>query len=163
MSVSFSLTCSVGLDVDKKGIGLQIADTAKQYGLDAINVLFLTPLPGTELWEKMETEGRILANTFPEDWKYYTFGFPVAKYRHLSSAEMIEELEACRASFYSYHRILRRVFGNLHTMLKPFSSLITNLSQGRNSSRADREAFLDISLARNRAQRESVPIPESDV
>jgi radical SAM superfamily enzyme YgiQ (UPF0313 family) len=144
----------IGLDVDKKGIGLQIAAAAKQYGLDAINVLCLTPLPGTELWEKMETEGRIVANTFPEDWKYYTFGFPVARYRNLSSADIVEEMEACRVSFYSYPRILGRVFSNLRTWRKPFSSLVTNLSQGRNSSRADREAYLEMNKVRNRAQTE---------
>ena len=61
----------MGLDVDKKGIGHQIVHTANRYGLDALNVLFVTPLPGTRLWEKMEMEGRIAVNAFPEDWKYY--------------------------------------------------------------------------------------------
>lgn len=37
----------MGLDVDEQGIGQQIADTANRYGVDVINVLFLTPLPGT--------------------------------------------------------------------------------------------------------------------
>jgi len=46
--------------------------------VDALDVLFLTPLPGTRLWKKMESEGRITANDFPADWKYYTLAFPVS-------------------------------------------------------------------------------------
>ena len=48
----------MGLDVDMPGIGEHIADTANGYGLDLLNVQFLTPLPGTRLWEKMELEDR---------------------------------------------------------------------------------------------------------
>lgn len=139
----------MGLDVDKKGIGHQIADTANQYGLDALNVLFLTPLPGTRLLEKMEMEGRIAANAFPEDWKYYTFNFPVAKYRHLSSTEAFSEMEACRRAFYSYPRILHRVLSNLYDMRRPISSLVINLSLSQNTLRFDRKAYLELSLARN--------------
>ncbi len=142
----------MGLDIDEKGIGLQIDDAARAYGLDALNMLFLTPLPGTQLWKKMEMEGRILANNFPEDWRYYTFGFPVARYKHLSGAEIINEMETCRRSFYSNTRIFRRVSGNLFKKRKPITSLITNLSQGRNSSRIDRETYLEMNLARDQVQ-----------
>lgn len=133
----------MGLDVDEQGIGLQIADTAYRYGLDALNVQFLTPFPGTRLWEKMELEGRIAANVFPEDWKYYTFDFPVARYKHLSCTDMLREMEACRRAFYSYPRILRRVFGNLWRMRKPIISLVTNLTIS-DSLRVDREAYLSV-------------------
>ena len=60
----------MGLDVDEPGIGQQIADTANRYGVDMLNVLFLTPLPGTRLWDKMESAGRIAASSFPGEWKY---------------------------------------------------------------------------------------------
>ncbi len=89
----------MGLDVDEYGIGLQISDTASGYGLDLLNVTFLTPLPGTRLWEMMESEGRIVANTFPEDWKYYTLTFPVARYKHLSWADILIENETCAQLF----------------------------------------------------------------
>ena len=41
----------IGLDVDEPGIGRRIADVATQYGVDNLNTLFLTPLPGTRLWD----------------------------------------------------------------------------------------------------------------
>jgi radical SAM superfamily enzyme YgiQ (UPF0313 family) len=62
----------IGLDVDRPGIGRRIAETAAAYHVDFLNVMFLTPLPGTVLWQKMEAEGRIATDRFPGDWKFFT-------------------------------------------------------------------------------------------
>lgn len=142
----------IGLEVDEQGIGQQIADKANCYGLDGLNVLFLTPLPGTRLWEKMELEGRIVATAFPEDWKYYTLAFPVARYRHLSWADMLSEMEACCRTFYSYPRILGRVFANLYRTRRPISTLVVNLSLRSTHLFFDREAYQGLNLSRGRAQ-----------
>ena len=142
----------MGLDVDDQGIGQQIADTANRYGLDILNVMFLTPLPGTRLWKNMELEGRIVANSFPEDWKYYTLTFPVARYRHLSWADMLNELETCGRAFYSYPRIFRRVFGNLCRMRYPLATLVSNLSYRYNGVRSYREKFQGLDLSRGESQ-----------
>jgi radical SAM superfamily enzyme YgiQ (UPF0313 family) len=122
----------IGLDIDKPGIGKRIADVASQYGVDNLNALFLTPLPGTRLWDQMKSEGRIALDTFPDDWKYYTLTFPVARYKHLSLNEIIEEMISCDQHFYSMPRILRRVCGNLWQRRKPLISLVSNLSYKAN-------------------------------
>ena len=62
----------------------RIAEAASRYGVDNLNALFLTPLPGTRLWDQMKSEDRIALDAFPEDWKYYTLTFPVARYKHFS-------------------------------------------------------------------------------
>jgi radical SAM superfamily enzyme YgiQ (UPF0313 family) len=58
----------IGLDVDEPGIGSRIAEAARRYGVDNLNVLFLTPLPGTRLWDQMKSQGRIPLDGLPEDW-----------------------------------------------------------------------------------------------
>ncbi len=118
----------IGLDIDKPGIGKLIAETARRYGLDNLNVLFLTPLPGTRLWEQMTSQGRIALDTFPEDWKYYTLTFPVAEYKHLSPDGSIEEMISCDKDFYSMSRILRRLWGSFWRYRKPLINLVSNLS-----------------------------------
>jgi radical SAM superfamily enzyme YgiQ (UPF0313 family) len=118
----------IGLDIDEPGIGKRIAEVASQYGVDNLNVLFLTPLPGTRLWEQMKSEGRIALDAFPEDWKYYTLTFPVARYKHLSLDGIIQEMISCNRNFYSLPRILRRVGSNLWQRRKPLISLVGNLS-----------------------------------
>jgi radical SAM superfamily enzyme YgiQ (UPF0313 family) len=145
----------IGLDVDEHGIGQQIADTANSCGLDAINVVFLTPLPGTRLWKKMELENRIVANTFPEDWKYYTLAFPVARYRNLSWADMLIEKKTCLRDFYSNTRIIKRVFRNLWRMNNPRATLLMNLSYRSNGVRFFREKLQGLDLSRGEAQVEN--------
>ena len=132
----------IGLDVDEPGIGRRIAEAARQYGVDYLNVLFLTPLPGTRLWEQMKTQGRIALDAFPEDWKYYTLTFPVARYKHLSLDGVIQEMVACNRDFYSVPHILRRAWSSLWRWRRPLISLVGNLSY-RSNSRADCQAYAD--------------------
>ncbi len=130
----------MGLDVDEAGIGKRIAEAACQYGVDSLNTLFLTPLPGTQLWEQMKSRGRIALDTFPEDWKYYTLTFPVARYKHLSMDGIIKEMVSCEHDFYSMPRILRRVWSNLWQCREPLITLVGNLSY-RNNIRLGAEAY----------------------
>jgi radical SAM superfamily enzyme YgiQ (UPF0313 family) len=130
----------IGLDVDGPGIGKRIAEAASFYGVDLLNVLFLTPLPGTRLWTQMESEGRIALDRFPEDWKYYTLTYPAVRYRRLSMEGVIREMNACSANFYSLPRILGRVARNILRRRKPLHSLVGNLSYWSNA-RADRKAY----------------------
>jgi radical SAM superfamily enzyme YgiQ (UPF0313 family) len=122
----------IGLDIDEAGIGKRIAEVARQYGVDNLNVLFLTPLPGTRLWDQMKSQDRIALDTFPQDWKYYTLTFPVARYKHLSLDSIIEEMISCNRDFYSMPRILRRALGNLWHRRHPLISLVGNLSYRSN-------------------------------
>ena len=141
----------IGLDADTPGIGLRIADAAKRYGLDAVGVSLLTPLPGTRLWDKMEKEGCIIANDFPGDWKYYALSFPVARYKHFSWADILRERETCMLTFYSYPRIAGRVLASWWCMRKPFPTLVSNLFY-RDGVRLAREACRELDLARGAAQ-----------
>jgi len=130
----------IGLDIDEPGIGKRIAEVASQYGVDNLNVLFLTPLPGTRLWDQMKSQGRIALDTFPEDWKYYTLTFPVARYKHLSLDGIIQEMVSCNRGFYFMPHILRRVWSNLWQRRRPLVSLVSNLSY-RSNIRLDCQAY----------------------
>jgi radical SAM superfamily enzyme YgiQ (UPF0313 family) len=142
----------IGLDIDEPGIGKRIADVASQYGVDNLNVLFLTPLPGTRLWDQMKSEDRIALDAFPEDWKYYTLTFPVARYKHLSLDGIIQEMVSCNRNFYSIPHILRRVCSNLWQRRRPLISLLGNLSY-RSNIGVDCKAYADFNHQRgNRYQ-----------
>lgn len=98
----------MGLDTDRPGIGKKIARAARAYGVDMASVLFLTPLPGTQLYREMERDGRIAANRYPDDWQYYTLGYPVARYKHFTWAALVQEMDDFNRSFYSIGAIMRR-------------------------------------------------------
>ena len=132
----------IGLDIDETGIGKRIAEVARQYGLDNLNVLFLTPLPGTRLWDQMKSQDRLALDTFPQDWKYYTLTFPVARYKHLSLDSVIEEMISCERGFYSMSHILQRVWSSLWHHRQPLISLVGNLSY-RSNLRLNGKAYAD--------------------
>ena len=140
----------MGLDTDTPGIGTLLADTATRYGVDAMNVGFLTPLPGTRLWDQMKSEDRIAVGSYPEDWKYYTLNLPVARYKHFSQDGIFDEMMQCGDRFYSVPRVARRACTNLWQRRTPLISLIGNLSYKRNY-RLDRKAYADFTRQRGDA------------
>jgi radical SAM superfamily enzyme YgiQ (UPF0313 family) len=144
----------MGLDSDRKGIGVRIAETANDYGVDTLNAMFMTPLPGTDLWHRMAKEDRITANRFPEDWQYYTLTYPVAKFSHFSWADLVRENQECSAAFYSYRRIVRRVMTSARDRRLPWLTLVGNLSNRSNATKfhAKIAEKLDLSRGESRAE-----------
>ena len=134
----------IGLDADGKGIGRRIARASSDYGVDNINVSFLTPLPGTRLWDEMKADARIPLDRFPQDWKYYTLMHPVARYQSFSLEGVIQEMTACNRSFYSAPRMAARMAGSIYSHRSPLFNLVHNLSSRRNS-RLLTKAYADFS------------------
>ena len=140
----------IGLDADRPGIGRQIADAGARYGVDILNALFLTPLPGTQLWDRMTSEGRVSACQFPEDWRYYTLTFPVARYAQLTRAQVVREMEECDRAFYSPAGMARRIWSSVRHWRHPLISLIGNLTY-RGSLRANHTAYRAFIRAQGRS------------
>jgi radical SAM superfamily enzyme YgiQ (UPF0313 family) len=137
----------IGLDIDEPGIGRRIAEAASQYGVDSLNALFLTPFPGTRLWDQMKSQDRIALDAFPGDWKYYTLTFPVARYKNFSPDGIIEEMLSCDRTFLSTPRILRRVWSSVWQRRQPLITLVGNLSFRKNS-RLSRKVYADFKRQR---------------
>jgi len=140
----------IGLDRDGPGVGRRVAEAASRYGVDMLNVLFLTPLPGTRLWDQMNAQDRIVLNEYPRDWAHYTLGFPVARYKRLSVDEIIDEVETCNRDFFSMPRIARRVVRDLRGRRQPFGSLVSSLAS-RGNTRPSRQVHTD--FKRDQGQR----------
>ena len=97
----------------------------------------------------MESQGRIAANDFPADWRYYTLGFPTAHYKNFSWSALLEEMNCCDRRFYSLWRILRRVAGSLLRRRHPILSLVGNLSYRKNG-RLTQKRYAELDLLRGR-------------
>ena len=133
----------LGIDTDQPGIGATTARAADDYGLDMVSILFLTPLPGTVLFKKMEEQGRIVAKSYPADWQYYTLAHPVSQYLHFTWSELVREMNQLHDLFYSYPKILVRVLRMaLHTRnpRKVLVGLVTNLTC-RHNQLLDRKVY----------------------
>jgi radical SAM superfamily enzyme YgiQ (UPF0313 family) len=129
----------IGLDVDESGIGGRIAAAADWYGVDNMNVLFVTPLPGTRLSDRMKAQHRIAMDDYPADWRYYTLTYPVARHPTLSLTEIIDEMIICNRTFYSLPNIMWRTATGLRGGRSAVWAMVANLSSRRNSRAAARK------------------------
>jgi radical SAM superfamily enzyme YgiQ (UPF0313 family) len=66
-------TFIVGADEDTEDTVADTALQAVQLGVDIVQLTNLTPLPGTKMYDRLLTEGRIFATNYPTDWERYTF------------------------------------------------------------------------------------------
>lgn len=84
-----------GLDSDTS----EILDNRTNYiinsGVDVIQTTFLTPLPGTRLFNTILREGRLLHTNFPLDWNYFDMTEVIFKPKLMEPAELSLSMDKC--------------------------------------------------------------------
>jgi radical SAM superfamily enzyme YgiQ (UPF0313 family) len=111
-----------GFDNDDSSVFERTLSFIESVGIDAIQTSILTPLPGTKLFEQMESQNRIV----DRNWRNYDYRHVVFKPAKMSSAELLNGTEWIIGEFYRKRRIARRIlkglirgdiFGTLHLSL----------------------------------------------
>lgn len=148
----------LGLDLDRPGAGVRIAQSAVDTGVDLMNLLFLTPFPGTRLWDQLEAAGRIADDNFPEDWRHYTLNLPVVHHPQLSAPMLCREFLEAMRGFYSLPRIIARIAGVLRRTGNPLTALIVAVASVnfRNNIALDQRNFEKFA-ARREVPRRQLP------
>ncbi|MFW6188828.1 MAG: B12-binding domain-containing radical SAM protein [Planctomycetota bacterium] len=92
-----------GADEDDKTVFGETVNFAIEHGIDTVQFLILTPVPGSELFNQLEEQGRI----FTRDWTLYDGHHVVFEPARMSPLEL--QLETLRANrrFYSMRSVLR--------------------------------------------------------
>lgn len=78
---------------------------AKKNELASVQFMILTPLPGTPVFEQMESEGRLLS----KDWGYYDAHHVVFKPKGMSHIQLQKQAFKAMLKFYSLGQILKRL------------------------------------------------------
>jgi radical SAM superfamily enzyme YgiQ (UPF0313 family) len=86
----------IGADADDEDTVATTALQAVQVGIDTIQITNLTPLPGTKMYDRYLTEGRIFATQYPEDWERYTFVETVYHPRNMTAQRLDEVIYELR-------------------------------------------------------------------
>jgi len=86
----------IGADQDDENAVAETAVQAVKLGIDTIQITNLTPLPGTKMYDRFISEGRIFATNYPEDWERYTFVETVYTPRNMSSEKLDEVIYELR-------------------------------------------------------------------
>lgn len=95
----------LGADTDDVETIRGTADFATGLGIDTVQFLILTPLPGTPFFHEMEESGRLLHT----DWSKYDVQHSVFRPRLMSPATLQMETFRAMARFYSWKYILRHL------------------------------------------------------
>jgi radical SAM superfamily enzyme YgiQ (UPF0313 family) len=95
----------LGADTDDIETIRGTADFATGNGIDTVQFLILTPLPGTPLFHDMRESGRLLHT----DWSKYDVQHVVFRPKLMSPAILQIETFKAMARFYSWRYILRHL------------------------------------------------------
>ncbi|MEA3442599.1 MAG: radical SAM protein [Chloroflexota bacterium] len=94
-----------GMDNDTPEKLRRRTDYILHSGVDAVQMSYLTPLPGTRLFNKLWDEGRLLYTNFPTDWEHYDLSEVTYRPTLMTPQEFsTAALEGARR-IYSHHSI----------------------------------------------------------
>jgi radical SAM superfamily enzyme YgiQ (UPF0313 family) len=67
----------IGSDYESPAYYEELSEFLVHSGIDIIQLTLLTPLPGTELLERLQKKNRIIYKNYPQDWDKYRFSYMV--------------------------------------------------------------------------------------
>jgi len=80
----------------------------KSSHIDVLQVTKPTPLPGTQLWETLQKENRIIDQDFPKAWDDYRLTKMLFKPEQLSIEDVYMGFTYLRKTFYSFWETIKR-------------------------------------------------------
>ncbi|MCL5035484.1 MAG: B12-binding domain-containing radical SAM protein [Chloroflexi bacterium] len=108
----------VGFDHDDSGTFARLRDFIEEALPFELDAATLTPMPGTPLYERLKSEGRILS----EDWRRYSWFQVNFKPKNLTPKEIMDGLEWLHKEYNSprMRKIRRKYFSSLSPKFKTF-------------------------------------------
>jgi radical SAM superfamily enzyme YgiQ (UPF0313 family) len=77
-------------------------------GVDIIQITYLTALPGTRLFDRLQKEGRLLYTNFPADWERYHMVEATHRPLSMEPQEILDVIREGNHLLYSRRALLRR-------------------------------------------------------
>lgn len=121
----------LGGDGDRKDVFQRTIEFILDSKIDSASFTILTPLPGTRLYDRFRSEGRLLRTNYPDDWKHYDFEEPVFRPKHMTPDELGEGTYQVYEQTTSTVTSLRRAFNSLiQTRSLPLTAAAYSLNRG---------------------------------
>lgn len=87
-----------GSDSEDKDIFRSTSEFCRKSGINTVQYMIMTPLPGTVLYKQLEKAGRLLH----KKWEYYDAMHVVFQPKNFSAVELQKGMINCYSDFYSY-------------------------------------------------------------
>jgi radical SAM superfamily enzyme YgiQ (UPF0313 family) len=97
-----------GMDSDTPESIRRRTDYIITSGVDVMQTTFLTPLPGTRLFDRLQKEDRLLYTDFPADWDYYDMTEVVYQPALMTPLELQEAMRKSVNRLYSRKILYRK-------------------------------------------------------
>lgn len=123
-----------GMESDKKEDLYARRDFIVKCAVDAYQCTILTPLPGTELFKRMNMQNRIVVNDYPYDWQQYDNTKATIKMPNMDPAEIESTMHEIWLSLYNKEAIRRKMFRtlwNTKSFMTAYWSYASNYNYGR--------------------------------
>lgn len=89
-----------GMDGDTREKLCRRADYMIESGVDVMQATTITPLPGTQLFDRFKVDGRLLYTEFPKDWDRYNLTEVVFRPKAMQPAELSQIMRECVRRMY---------------------------------------------------------------
>ncbi len=104
----------IGNDYESPAYYKEFADFLLDTGVDIVQITLLTPLPGTNLFEQLRSEDRLIYQDFPHDWDKYRFSYMVHQPRGVDIDTIYIGNNYIKEKIYSFpiyqYRIIKSLF-----------------------------------------------------
>jgi radical SAM superfamily enzyme YgiQ (UPF0313 family) len=102
-----------GMDADTPDKLRHRTDYMIRNGVDVMQTTYLTPLPGTRLFERLQQGGRLLYTDFPQDWDRYDMTEVIHQPGRMQPSALSQAMRACNRRMYARPVLLRKALRTL--------------------------------------------------
>lgn len=120
-----------GFDTDSEKVFNDTVNFLIKNKICTVSFNALTPYPGTQTFEKMKNENRLITT----DWKYYDHNTVVFKPTNMTPFELQKYKLNARKNFYSIKSVLSRFIGNMFSPFIYFAMNYGHMKQVINEER----------------------------
>lgn len=97
-----------GMDHDTPNSLINRAEYMIRSGIDVMQLTYLTPLPGTPLFNQIQEEDRLLYSNYPEDWQHYDMTEIVFKPKRIDLSIIINTINGIQQRMYAWPIIINK-------------------------------------------------------
>lgn len=125
----------VGLDHDDLSVLKRTLNFINESRIDVFDLSFLTPYPGTKLFDRLEREGRLICSEFPDDWDYCGGDNIMIKPANMSIVELVHGFDYIVRRKLNRWQIIRQFFRTWADTRDFISALMAyNLNKGQRTA-----------------------------
>jgi hypothetical protein len=84
---------------------------------------FLTPLPGTRLFDQLQDEGRLSYTDFPQDWERYDMGEAVHRPQGMTPEMLAQVMAESSQRMYAWPVLARKTLRTLWETRNPMAAM----------------------------------------